>query len=54
MSILLEENGDVIYIRINSVPRKQTRKDMEPESSNQKLITKYTTPKARNRDAANK
>ena len=38
--------GDVIlYVHINSVPKKQTLKDMEPESSNQKLITKYTVTK---------
>ena len=46
ISILLEESGDVIlYVHINSVPKKQTRKDMEPESSNQKLIKKYIATK---------
>ena len=47
ISILLEENGGCHTIRTRKFsPKKTNRKDMEPESSNQKLIQKYTAPKA--------
>ena len=51
MSILLEESGGCDTIRTHKFSPKKTypKRHMEPESSNQNLITKYTTPKARKR-----
>ena len=41
MSALLEESGDVIYVHINSIPKKQARKDIW----NLKAQTKKLIPK---------
>ena len=46
ISILLEESGGCDTIRTHKFsPKKTNRKDMEPESSNQKLITEYKATK---------
>ena len=54
ISIQLEESGGCDTIRTHKFSPKKInpKRHMEPESLNQKLITKYTASKARKRDVA--